>query len=57
MISHLSQIHLTDSLQVLQSADGIKFEPHILQDFLLNILRVIKTAPIRIMSIDPMESF
>jgi hypothetical protein len=57
MISHLSHVHLTESLQILQSADGIKLEPHILQEFLLNISRVSKTAPISIMSIDPMESF
>jgi hypothetical protein len=57
MVLHLSQVHLTDSLQILQSADDIKLEPHILQEFLLNISRVIKTPPISIMSIDPMDSF
>ena len=57
MLLHSSQVHLTDSLQILQSADGIKLEPHILQEFLLNISRGRKPAPIRIMSIDPMESF
>jgi hypothetical protein len=57
MILHLSQVHLTDSLHILQSAEGIKLEPHILQEFLLNISRVSKTAAIRIMSIDPMESY
>lgn len=57
MLVHLSQVHLTDSLQILQSADDIKLEPHILQEFLLNILRGRKPAPIRIMSIDLMESF
>jgi len=29
----------TDSLQILQIAEGVKLEPHILQEFLLNILR------------------
>jgi hypothetical protein len=57
MVLHISQVHLTDSLQILQSADDIKLEPHILQEFLLNISRVIKTPPISIMSIDPMDSF
>jgi hypothetical protein len=56
MLLHLSQVHLTDSLQILQSADGIKLEPHILQEFLLNIARGRKPTPIRIMSIDLMES-
>jgi hypothetical protein len=56
MLLHLSQVHLTDSLQILQSADGIKLEPHILQEFLLNISRFRRPAPIRIMSIDLMES-
>jgi hypothetical protein len=56
MLLHLSQVHLTDSLQILQSADGIKLEPHILQEFLLNISRVRRPAPIRIMSIDLIES-
>jgi hypothetical protein len=56
MLSHLLQVHLTDSLQILQSADGIKLEQRILQDFLLNISRDRKPAPIRIMSIDLIES-
>ena len=41
-----------DSLQILQIADGVKLEPHILQEFLLNILRNISIIPIRIMNID-----
>jgi len=55
MILHLSQIHLNDSLQILQSADGIELEPHILQEFLLNTSIIWKTVPIRIMSIDIIE--
>ena len=39
-------------LQILQIADGVKSEPHILQEFLLNILRNIRIIPIRIMNID-----
>ena len=33
-------------------ADSAKLEPHILQEFLLNILRNISIIPIRIMNID-----
>jgi hypothetical protein len=36
----------------LQIADGVKLEPHILHEFLLNILRNISIIPIRIMNID-----
>ena len=45
-------VHETDSLQNLQIADGVKLEPHILHEFLLNILRNISIIPIRIMNID-----
>lgn len=46
-----------DSLDILQSADGIKIELHILQEFLLNIPRNSRITPIRIMSIDLMDHF
>jgi hypothetical protein len=45
-----------DSLHILQNADGIEIEAHILQEF-LNISRESRITPIRIMSIDLMDHF
>jgi hypothetical protein len=42
-------------LQILQSAQVLKQEPHILQESLLDIIRKRRTIPIRIMSIDLMD--
>jgi hypothetical protein len=45
-----------DSLHILQNADGIEIEAHILQEF-LNISRESRITPIRIMIIDLMDHF